>query len=95
MALRRDGQDEEAIKLLDEIKPEMEIIENMAYHRSCLFYKGLISEEDLAGNQVARREVTLDEPIKLEGTRTVRPNMSVSFNYSADSKSSEITFVSR
>ncbi len=47
MALRRDGQDEEALRLLDEIKPDMDIIENMAYHRSCLFYKGLVTEEDL------------------------------------------------
>ncbi len=47
MALRRSGKHVEAEEILADITPDMVIIENMAYHRSCLFYKGLLSEEDL------------------------------------------------
>ena len=31
---------EDAMAVLDPITPDMEIIENHAYHRLCLFYKG-------------------------------------------------------
>ena len=41
------GNKELADSLLQPITPELDIIENMSYHKLCLFYKGLLSEEDL------------------------------------------------
>ncbi len=46
MILRRMGREEEANAILEDISADMEIIENNAYHRACLFYKGEISYED-------------------------------------------------
>ena len=50
MINRRMGQKEEAFKYLDPIESDMAVIENMNYHQICLFYKGLISMEDLGNN---------------------------------------------
>jgi tetratricopeptide (TPR) repeat protein len=47
MTLRRLGREEEALRVLDPINAEMDIIENQAYHRLLLLYKGELSEEDL------------------------------------------------
>jgi tetratricopeptide (TPR) repeat protein len=47
MTLRRLGRDKEALEVLEPISADMEIIENQAYHRLCLFYKGELDEEDL------------------------------------------------
>lgn len=47
MTLRRLGRTEEAARLLDSIDPEMEILENEAYHRRLLMYKGLIPPDSL------------------------------------------------
>jgi tetratricopeptide (TPR) repeat protein len=47
MTLRRLGRDEEAAAILEPITADMEIIENQAYHRLCLFYKGELEEADL------------------------------------------------
>lgn len=47
MTLRRLGRDTEAAALLQTITPKMEIIENQAYHRRLLMYKGLVSPETL------------------------------------------------
>lgn len=47
MSLRRLGRDDEASALLERIKPDMEIIENRAYHRRLLSYKGLIDPATL------------------------------------------------
>ena len=41
------GRDEEARTILDPITADMEIIENQAYHRLCLLYKGELEEADL------------------------------------------------
>lgn len=43
------GEKEEAEKVLDPIHEEMNVIENIAYHRLCLFYKGKLAEQDLTG----------------------------------------------
>jgi len=43
--LCRMGQDSEYY--LEVIDKDMEVIENHSYHKLCLFYKGLISEEEL------------------------------------------------
>lgn len=47
MILRLMGREAEAQKALEPIHPEMEIIENFAYHELCLFYKGELSLEAL------------------------------------------------
>ena len=47
MIQRRMGNRALSDSLLQPITPELEIIENMSYHRLCLFYKGLLSEEKL------------------------------------------------
>ena len=47
MIQRRLGNKAAADSLLIPITPELEIIENMSYHKLCLFYKGLLSEEEL------------------------------------------------
>lgn len=47
MTLRRLDRDEEAAKLLEPIHAEMEIIENRAYHRRLLMYKGALKPEQL------------------------------------------------
>jgi len=47
MSLRRAGRADEAEAVLVPIRPEMEIIENQAYHRRLLMYKGLISPDSL------------------------------------------------
>lgn len=49
MILRRSGKShDEAKYVLDVIHPNMTIIENMSYYRLCLFYKGLISVEEMS-----------------------------------------------
>lgn len=50
MTLRLLGRDEEAAAALEPINSNMNIIENMAYYQLCLFYKGEISEEEVAGD---------------------------------------------
>ncbi|HEV8580924.1 MAG TPA: tetratricopeptide repeat protein [Thermoanaerobaculia bacterium] len=47
MTLRRLGREDEARRVLEPIHAEMEIIENQAYHRLLLMYKGELSPEDL------------------------------------------------
>ncbi len=51
MILRRLGRDDEAMAVLEPISPKMEIIENSAYHRLCLFYKGELDESELLGEE--------------------------------------------
>ena len=47
MILRRTHQDKEAASLVADIKPDMAIIENLTYHKMCLFYNGQITESDV------------------------------------------------
>ncbi|MFH1942932.1 MAG: hypothetical protein ABIL68_12595, partial [bacterium] len=49
MTLRLLGRDEEAKQALDPIRTEMNVIENMAYHQLCLFYKSEANEDELTG----------------------------------------------
>jgi hypothetical protein len=37
--------------VLDRIRADMTVIENMVYHRLCLFYKGEIGEAELSNSQ--------------------------------------------
>ena len=48
MILRRLGRDAEAQQALDVINADMDIIENFAYYKLCLLYKGLVPYDDLA-----------------------------------------------
>ena len=47
MIQKRMGLDEEAMASMESIDEEMDIIENVNYHKMCLFYKGLLTMEDL------------------------------------------------
>lgn len=47
MSLRRAGRDAEAAAVLEPIREEMDIVENRAYHRRLLLYKGLLTPEAL------------------------------------------------
>lgn len=47
MALRRLGREQEAQTVLEPIHERMEILENHAYHRRLLLYKGLLAAESL------------------------------------------------
>lgn len=47
MTLRRSGKRQEADEVLRMIREDMHIIENFAYHRRLLMYKGILSPEDL------------------------------------------------
>jgi tetratricopeptide (TPR) repeat protein len=47
MTLRRLGKESEASTILELIKPEMDILENSAYHRRLLMYKGEVEPTEL------------------------------------------------
>jgi tetratricopeptide (TPR) repeat protein len=49
MTLRRSGRDDEARAVLEPITADMDIIENRAYHRLLLMYKGEVEPESLLG----------------------------------------------
>ncbi len=53
MSLRRLGREEEAAKLLAPIREDMNIIENRAYHRRLLLYKGVLKPEEVLNTQSA------------------------------------------
>ncbi len=53
MTLRRLGRDSQAGERLQPIHPDMEIIENTAYHRRLLMCKGLLQPTDLLDMQAA------------------------------------------
>ncbi|HST59523.1 MAG TPA: hypothetical protein VLK84_12555 [Longimicrobium sp.] len=46
-SLRRAGREAEAAAVLEPIRPDMEILENRAYHQRLLMYKGLVSPDSL------------------------------------------------
>lgn len=47
LTLRRLGRESEARAALESLRPEMDIVENRAYHRLVLCYKGLLTREQL------------------------------------------------
>lgn len=47
MALRRAGRNDEAAKVLTPIRRDMRVIENQAYHKLMLLYKGLLPAESV------------------------------------------------
>jgi tetratricopeptide (TPR) repeat protein len=63
MTYRRMGRAAEAKSLLEPITEQMDIIENTAYHKRLLMYKGLVKPEDLLGGPVGGS--TLAEGVQL------------------------------
>jgi len=53
MINRRMGDIEGADRIIDKVNSEMDIIENMSYHQSCLFYKGELKESEIVIDDVA------------------------------------------
>ena len=51
MTLRRMGRNQEAARVLEPITPDMNVVENTAYHDRLLMYKGLKKPEELLGNR--------------------------------------------
>jgi tetratricopeptide (TPR) repeat protein len=49
MTLRRLGRPADAERVLEPISSDMEVIENIAYHKLLLMYRGEIAPEELAG----------------------------------------------
>ena len=47
MILRRMGRDADAQRVLKDIGPDMDVIENHVYYRLCLFYKGEIGMSEI------------------------------------------------
>ncbi|MFT7553095.1 MAG: tetratricopeptide (TPR) repeat protein, partial [Rhodothermales bacterium] len=58
MSLRRAGMDEAARSAIDFVTPELEILENHAYHRRILMYKGAMEPDDLLGDGAALEMAT-------------------------------------
>ena len=52
MINRRLGNVNAANAAIEEVAADMDIIENMSYHKMCLFFKGLISEEEIANQSI-------------------------------------------
>ena len=50
MIKRRMGDEEGAATVLDVITADMHVIENISYHKLCLFYKGELIEQELIGD---------------------------------------------
>ena len=53
MIYRRLDKIEESIAVVNEVYQNMDIIENMSYHQSCLFYKGVLKESEIVIDEVA------------------------------------------
>ena len=48
------GREAEADKVLKSVRPDMNVIENQAYHKLCLFYKGELTREKLTEGEDSR-----------------------------------------
>ena len=62
MILRRLDRQDEAVKILESVNSEMNIIENNSYHELLLFYKGELTENDLLRSEngsIGASEATL------------------------------------
>ncbi|MEC7877724.1 MAG: hypothetical protein VX499_02050 [Bacteroidota bacterium] len=53
MINRRLGKIGEANTIVNKVHKDMDIIENMSYHQSCLFYKGELQESEMKMDEVA------------------------------------------
>ena len=53
MISRRLGKIDKSNTIVNEVHKDMDIIENMSYHQSCLFYKGELQESEMKMDEVA------------------------------------------
>jgi len=53
MIYRRQNKIEKSNKIIEKISEDMDIIENMSYHQTSLFHKGLIKESEMNIDEVA------------------------------------------
>jgi len=53
MIYRRLNKIEESVSVVNEVDKDMDIIENMSYHQTCLFYKGVLQESEMLIDEVA------------------------------------------
>tara|TARA_B100000959_G_C14979195_1_gene622756 strand:+ start:838 stop:1770 length:933 start_codon:yes stop_codon:yes gene_type:complete len=53
MINRRLGKIDKSSAIINEVHKDMDIIENMSYHQSCLFYKGELQESEMEMDEVA------------------------------------------
>ena len=53
MIYRRLNKIEESTAVVNDVYQNMDIIENMSYHQSCLFYKGVLKESEIVIDEVA------------------------------------------
>ena len=53
MINRRLGKIDKSNTIVNEVHKDMDIIENMSYHQSCLFYKGELQESEMKMDEVA------------------------------------------
>ena len=53
MIYRKLNKIEESVNVLSEVDQDMDIIENMSYHQTCLFYKGVLQESEMVIDEVA------------------------------------------
>lgn len=60
LAHRQAGRDDRAAAVLRPISADMNVIENMSYHRLLLFFKGAISADDVV-NAAVQGEASIDE----------------------------------
>lgn len=51
MSLRKSGKDTEAGKLLEQISPDMNLIENTSYHELLLVFKGVFSPDQILSEE--------------------------------------------
>ncbi|MGK7312273.1 MAG: tetratricopeptide repeat protein [Candidatus Longimicrobiales bacterium M2_2A_002] len=56
LSLKRLGRDDEAVELLGGVSPEMEILENEAYHRRLLVYKGELDPDSLVAGGLSQAD---------------------------------------
>src|SRR5688572_9422924 len=60
MTLRRLGRDAEAARVLEPIRADLDVIENQAYHRLLLMYKGELPVDSLLQRESAERPSVQD-----------------------------------
>jgi tetratricopeptide (TPR) repeat protein len=60
MTLARGGREAEAQPSLAEIRPDLDVIEYVAYHKLCLVYKGALDPDALLASTPARGDTAID-----------------------------------
>lgn len=61
MINRRLDKENEANSIVNEVTKDMDIIENMAYHKMCLYYNGTLTEEDIKLTDTNEEDSHMDD----------------------------------